>query len=124
MSARTRRLPGVDSFHLSRGVGQIRTGLIVAVQRQNLIVVSAGQRILRADDLNIVSHAGLKPVARLGYLFVGEDYALIGNVHFAAGGGHLRDGGPYLESNLVALLKLLLRDLTQLEVGAGALCAD
>src|SRR5579872_4621819 len=56
---------GVNLFHLADRPRQIRARLIEPVQRRDLIVVGARQRILRLDHFDVVRHARLEAVARL-----------------------------------------------------------
>src|SRR5258708_1085915 len=55
----------VHPFHLPQRPRQVRTRLIEAVQRRNLVVVRARQRILRLDHFNIVRHPRIEAVPRL-----------------------------------------------------------
>src|SRR2546429_1129194 len=63
---------GVNFFHLPDRSRQIRSRLIEPVKRRDLIVVRAGQRILRLDHLNVVRHARFEAVACLIDLLFGK----------------------------------------------------
>src|SRR5208283_3960384 len=56
-------LLGVQRLHLPGGVRQIGTRLVIAVQRRNLVIVSARQFVLRVHHFDVIGHAGLEAVA-------------------------------------------------------------
>src|ERR1700730_15514069 len=58
----------VHLFHLTDGPCQIRPRLVEAIQRCDLVVVCARQRILRLDHFDVVGHPGLQTVALLVHL--------------------------------------------------------
>src|SRR5260370_30461297 len=59
----------VNLFHLPQRPRQVRARLIEAVQRRNLVLVRAGQRILRLDHFNIVRDPRIEAVPRLIHFF-------------------------------------------------------
>src|SRR5215470_12858839 len=74
---------GVNFFHLPNGPCKIRPRLIEPVERGNLVVVRARERILRLNNLDVVGHSGLEPVARLIHFFFRQLNSQIRHLHFA-----------------------------------------
>src|ERR1017187_9140015 len=93
---------GVERLHLAGGVGEIGARLVVAVERGDLVVVGAGQFVLRGDDFNVVGDAGLKTVARLFDFLFGERDAERGDLHLTARRFELRGGSFDFERDAVA----------------------
>src|SRR5712671_1571424 len=60
----------VNFFHLPNRPRIVRTRLIKAVQRRNLVVIGARQRILRLNHFYVVCHSSLEAVARLLHFFL------------------------------------------------------
>src|SRR5690349_12287731 len=60
---------GVNILHLACGMRQVGAGLVVSVQRDNLVVAGTCQRVLRLHDFYIVGDPGLEAVACLPDLF-------------------------------------------------------
>ncbi len=103
---------------------EVGARLVVAVQGRNLVVVGAGQLVLRRNHFDIVGHAGLKAVARLRHFFVRQIHAQIGDIHLGARGFQLRDGGFHFERDPVPQVRLLLRELLQFDVSLCDLAFD
>src|ERR1017187_1025982 len=116
---------GVERLHLAGGVGQIGARLVVAVERGDLVIVGAGQLVLRGDDFNVVGDAGLETVACLFDLLFGEGDSERGDVDLTARRFELRGGGLDFERDAVAEFLLLLLELANGEIGfvAGGLDA-
>src|ERR1017187_2232461 len=104
-------LLGVDRLHPAGGVGEIGARLVVAIERGDLVIVGAGQFVLRGDDFDIVGDAGLEAIARLFHFLFGERDAESGDVHLAARRFELRGGGLDFERDAVAEFLLLLLEL-------------
>src|SRR5271165_3524785 len=82
----------VGLFHLSNGTREVSSCLVKAVECGNLVVVGAGQRILRLNDFNVVGDAGAEAVASLIDFFFGQLNAEIGDLHFVARGFQVQQG--------------------------------
>src|ERR1017187_6258226 len=80
----TAGLFGVDSLHLPDAVRQVRSRLVIAVQRRDLVVAGARQPVLRLNYLHVVGHARLKAVAGRVHFLAGQVEAEVGDVHLAA----------------------------------------
>src|SRR6266566_1484266 len=72
----------VNLFHLPNRPRQIRARLVEAIQRRNLVVVRASQRILRLNHFDVVRHACFEAVPRLIHFFLRELHAQVRHLHF------------------------------------------
>ena len=111
---------GVERLHLADGIGQAGTGLVIAIEGADLIVVGARQLILRVDYFEVVGDAGLKTVARLGDFLMGQLDPQVGDGDFAAGGFHLDRGGFHFQGDAVAQVLFPLLELADGKIGLGA----
>src|SRR5262249_40579129 len=109
----------VNPFHLSDGAGKIGACLIEAVQRGDLVVVGAGQGVLRLNDFDVVGHAGLEAVAGLIDFRPGGLPAEVGDLHLVARGLQVEQSGLDVQGNLIAQIGFLLVQNLQLQIGFG-----
>ena len=115
-------LLGVERLHLSDAARQIRARLIVAVQSADLIVAGTRQLILRLRSLrHCWRQPTLEAVESLIHFLAGEVEPELGDVHFATRAGKLRDRVLHFQDDAVAYVLLLLFELTNRDIGLGAL---
>src|ERR1700739_2085094 len=100
--------PRICPLHLANRARKIGTRLVKAVQRCNLIIVRARQRVLRGNHFNVVGHPGLETVARLIDFFSGQLHSQIRDLHFVASRFQVEQRGLYAQANLVAQILFLL----------------
>src|ERR1051325_54333 len=62
----------VERFHLAGRSREIGTGLVVAIERRNLVVVGACELVLRGDHFDVGRDARAEPVLGLGDAFACE----------------------------------------------------
>jgi hypothetical protein len=89
-------------------VGQVGAGLVIAIEGGDLVVVGAGQLVLRGDDFDVVGDAGLEAVARLFDFLLGEVHPRLATSLPLRADCELGRGGLHLERDAVAEFLLLL----------------
>src|SRR5882724_1302924 len=106
----------VNLFHLPDSARVIRSRLIEAVQRDDLIVIRARQRILRLNHFNVVRHARLKAVPRLIHFFFRQLHAQIRHLHFRPRRFQIQQRRLHIQRNRIPQIRFLFSQRSQLQI--------
>src|SRR5712692_4195510 len=114
----------VNLFHPPCGTRQVCARLVEAVQRRNLVIVRASQRILRLDYFYIVRHSRFEAVSRLIHFFSRKLHAQVGHLHFISRRLQVQQRRLHIQRDLIPQVIFLLIQLLDLQVRADNLRVD
>jgi len=95
-------------FHLPDRPRQVRARLVEAIQRRDLVVVRARQRILGLNHFDVVRHSRLETVPRLIHFLFRKLHAQVGHLHFISRRLEIQQRGLHIQRELVAQVVFLL----------------
>src|SRR5713226_5852371 len=111
----------VNLFHLPDRPRQVRARLVEAIQRRDLVVVRARQRILGLNHFDVVRHSRLETVSRLIHFLFRKLHAQVGHLHFISRRLEIQQRGLHIQRELVAQVVFLLLQFLDFQVRADHL---
>src|SRR5229473_2053527 len=111
----------INFFHLAYRTRQVRARLVKSVQRRNLVVVCARQRVLRLNHFDVVCDPRFKAVSRLVHFFFRKLHTEVRHLHFIPRRLQIQQRRFYVQRDLVPQIIFLLLQLLDFQVRANNL---